>query len=90
MLIFDDSILDKHRSKKNKWINPQYSRNMPGVIAGISMVAWRDLESNEYVPVDFRLYDKSSAGKTKHDYFREMLKLSISRRLNFEIMVFDI
>ena len=37
-LIFDDTVLDKHRSECIELVNPQYSGNTHGVINGISMV----------------------------------------------------
>ena len=90
-LIFDDTVLDKHRSECIELVNPQYSGNTHGVINGISMVnaIWYNPENKDYIPVDFRIYNKQSDGKTKNDHFREMLKLALSRGLNISTVVFD-
>ena len=90
-LVFDDSVLDKHRSKKIDLVNSQYSGNKHGVTDGIGMVntVWQDVNNKEHIPVDFRIYNKSEDGKTKNDHFREMLRQSIKRRINFSITIFD-
>lgn len=91
ILIFDDTVLDKRRSECIELVNAQYSGNAHGIINGISMVnaIWHNIESGEYVPVDFRIYDKNSDNKTKNDHFREMLSLAVSRQLNVSTVVFD-
>ena len=91
LLIFDDTILDKHRSECIELVNSQYSGNAHGIINGIEMVnaIWCDPEDKDYIPVDFRIYDKESDGKTKNDHFREMLKLALSRGLRVSTVVFD-
>jgi SRSO17 transposase len=90
-LIFDDTILDKSRSKKIELVNTQYSGNAHGLVNDIGIVnaVWKDTDSNEYVPIDFRIYNKDSDRKTKNDHFREMLKQAITRGVNFSIVVFD-
>jgi hypothetical protein len=90
-LVFDDSVLDKHRSKKIDLVNTQYSGNKHGVSNGIGMVntLWNDVNNKEHVPVDFGIYNKSEDGKTKNDDFREMLRQSIKRGINFSITIFD-
>jgi hypothetical protein len=67
LLIGDDTILDKHRSEEIDLVNYQYSSNAHDVIADISLVnlVWYGLESEEFVPVDYRIYDKKTDGKTK-------------------------
>ena len=91
LLIFDDSVLAKRRSKKIELVKAQYSGNAHQVIAGIGMVnaVWKSIDGDEYLPVDFRLYDKANDGKTKNDHFREMLKLAITRGIAFKIVVVD-
>ena len=67
-LVFDDSVLDKHRSKKIELVNSQYSGNKHGgVTDGIGMMnaLWKDVDSEEYVPVDFRIYNKQEDGKNQ-------------------------
>lgn len=91
LLIGDDTVLDKHRSEEIDLVNYQYSGNAHDVIAGIGLVnlVWHGLESEEFVPVDYRVYDKDTDGKTKNDHFRDMLKLAQSRGLNPDAVVVD-
>lgn len=57
ILVVDDSILSKIHSKKISLVNYQYSGNAHDVIAGIGLVnfVWHSLESNQTVPVDYRM-----------------------------------
>lgn len=91
LLIMDDTILDKHRSDKIDLVHYQYSGNVHDVIAGIGLVnlLWHGLESEESIPIDYRVYDKDTDGKTKNDHFREMLKLAKTRGINPEAVVAD-
>lgn len=91
LLIGDDTILDKDRSKKIELVKYQYSGNDHDVIAGIGLVnlLWYGLENKEAVPVDYRVYDKDTDGKTKNDHFRDMLKLAESRGINPDAVVMD-
>ena len=91
LLIGDDTILDKHRSKKIDLVNYQYSGNAHDVIAGIGLVnlLWYGLASKEAIPVDYRVYDKDTDGKTKNEHFREMLKLAKSRGINPDAVIMD-
>lgn len=91
LLIGDDTILDKDRSKKIELVNYQYSGNEHEVIAGIGLVnlLWYGLASKGTIPVDYRVYDKDTDGKTKNDHFRDMLKLSKSRGIDPDAVVMD-
>jgi hypothetical protein len=91
LLIVDDTILDKHRSDKMDLVHYQYSGNVHDVIAGIGLVnlLWHGLECEESIPIDYRVYDKDTDGKTKNEHFREMLKLAKTRGLTPEAVVAD-
>ena len=91
LLIADDTVLDKQRSEKIELVHYQYSGNEHDVIAGIGLVnlLWYGLESTESVPVDYRVYDKATDGKTKNDHFREMLKLAKDRGIIPQAVVMD-
>ncbi len=91
LLIADDSILDKHRSKKIDLVHYQYSGNVHDVIPGIGLVnlLWHGMESEESVPVDYRVYDKPADGKTKNTHFCEMVKLAKQRGLTPDAVVMD-
>lgn len=91
LLLADDSVLDKRYSRKIECVQPQYSGNAHQVISGIGLVnlVWRGLVGGDYVPVDYRVYEKTADGKTKNDHFREMLHLAKQRGLTPDAVVMD-
>ena len=91
LLIADDSVLAKKHSKKIDLVNYQYSGNVHDVIAGIGLInlLWHGVEKKESIPVDFRIYDKDTEGKTKNSHFCEMLSVSKKRGLAPSAVVMD-
>jgi hypothetical protein len=91
LLIADDTILAKKRSKEIECVHYQYSGNEHDVIAGIGLVnlLWHSIESEISVPIDYRLYDKPVDGKTKNTHFCEMLKLAKTRGICPDAIVMD-
>lgn len=91
ILIADDTVLAKPRSQKIELVNYQYSGNAHDVIAGIGLVnlLWHGLKHEESVPVDYRIYDKNTDGKTKNTHLCDMLKLAKGRGLNPDAVVMD-
>nr|WP_063657007.1 hypothetical protein [Candidatus Arsenophonus triatominarum] len=69
----------------------QYSDNEHDVIAGIGLVnlLWHNLTTVESIPIDYRIYDKDSDGKTKNTHFSEMLALTKKRGIIPEAVVMD-
>jgi putative transposase len=91
-LLLDDSVLAKPYSQKIELTKWQYSGNVHGLTKGINLISllWTgDGNLNEHLPVDFRLYSKLTDGKTKNDHFRDMVLLSVHRKLNPKAYVFD-
>lgn len=90
-LIADDTVLTKKHSKKIELVNYQYSGNAHDVIAGIGLVnlLWHKSNSSESVPVDYRIYDKDTDGKTKNTHFCDMLSLAKKRGLKPSAVIFD-
>jgi hypothetical protein len=72
----DDSVLDKPYSnpKKSQLIDYFWSGKHKKSVKGINLITlyYTDVVGVSY-PINFRLYDKQE-GKTKNDYFREMVK----------------
>ncbi|PAV01940.1 hypothetical protein CBG25_13835 [Arsenophonus sp. ENCA] len=71
-------------------VHYQYSGNKHDVIAGIGLVnlLWHDLTSVESIPIDYRIYDKDSDGKTKNTHFSEMLALArVSHKTNLGTLI---
>jgi len=91
LLIVDDTVLNKNRSEKIGLVHYQYSGNAHDVIAGIGLVnlLWHGLEGKESVPIDYRVHDKDSDGKTKNEHFREMLNLARKREIKPVAVVMD-
>lgn len=91
LLIADDTVLTKTHSKKIELVNYQYSGNQHDVIAGIGLVnlLWHGLEEQTSVPIDYRIYNKNTDGKTKNTHFCDMLSLAKSRGLSPEAVVID-
>ena len=75
ILSVDDSVIDKPYSDPSKaaFIDLFWSGKHKRVVKGINLVSlfYTDIHGVS-VPVNYRICDKSS-GKTKNDYFREML-----------------
>jgi hypothetical protein len=91
LLIADDTVLDKQYSSQIELVHYQYSGNEHKVIPGIGLVnmLWYGLEQEEAIPIDYRLYDKTTDGKTKNTHFCHMLSLAKKRGLNPEVVVMD-
>ena len=91
LLICDDTVLSKTHSKKIDLVHYQYSGNAHDVIAGIGLVnlLWHGNLSEQCLPIDFRIYDKTSDGKTKNTHFCDMLSLAKSRGFKPDAIVMD-
>jgi hypothetical protein len=90
-LIFDDSVIDKDRSEKIELANRQYSGNAHGIITGIGVVfcVYYNPQLDRFYPIDFRIWDKTSDGKTKVDHAVDMLEATILRQIPFTRVVVD-
>ncbi len=74
-LTVDDSVLDKPYSQvETELITYLYSGKHHRTVKGIGLITllYTDIKGVS-LPVNFRVYDKAS-GKTKNDYFQEMVK----------------
>jgi hypothetical protein len=70
----DDTVLDKPYSKIHPLINYFWSGNHKRVVLGVNLITLYYTDPQGLgVPVSYRLYDKTE-GKTKNDYFQEMLE----------------
>ena len=94
-LIFDDSVQDKRYSHKIELVKLQYSGAEGGLVKGIGVLnllhsSGALAEGGEFYPVDYRIYDPVSDGKTKNQHFREMLLRAISDKgLQAQTLLFD-
>lgn len=90
IIIGDETVLDKSRSKKVELVRWQYSGDEHDVIRGIGMLnmLWKRIDG-EVFPMDFRIYNPPEDGKTKNDHFREMLGRAKERGVIPEAVVAD-
>jgi hypothetical protein len=72
-LSVDDSVLDKPYSQKMALVGYFWSGKHHRVVKGINLITlyYTDVAGNHF-PVSYRVYDKED-GKTKNDYFLDML-----------------
>ena len=70
ILGFDDVVINKSRSQKMELVNWQYTGADKGVVKGIGVVnaIWQTSQDN-YIPVDYRIWNPPDDGKTKNDHF---------------------
>ncbi|WP_342270992.1 hypothetical protein [Candidatus Tisiphia endosymbiont of Parasteatoda lunata] len=78
LLVGDDTLLSKQYSKKIELVHYQYSGAVHDVIPGIGMVnlLHYNAKTDQSTPVDYRIYDKETDGKTKNEHFCDMLTLA--------------
>ena len=81
-LIVDDSVQDKRYSTAIELVKLQYSGAEHGLVRGINVVNLLHSSGpdGDYFPIDYRIYDDKSDGKTKNDHFREMLIRAVSEK----------
>ena len=72
-LSVDDSTLDKPYSQHVDLVSHFWSGKHHRTVKGLSLITlyYTDIQG-QHMPVNYRIYDKSE-GKTKNDYFRDML-----------------
>lgn len=73
VLSVDDSVLDKPYSYKMAFVGSFWSGKHHSVVKGLNLITlyYSDVEGR-HQPVNYRIVDKAE-GKTKNEYFREML-----------------
>lgn len=88
-LLLDDSVLDKSYSCKVGLAKWQYSGTKHRLAKGIDLVNLVWTKDGKHIPVDFRIYSKDVDGKTKNDHFRDMVLLSVHRKIKARAYIFD-
>lgn len=78
-LIGDDTLLNKQYSRKNQLAKKQYSGCEHTLENGIALVNLLWTRGEQFIPVDYRIYQKQSDDKTKNDHFQDMLKRAKQR-----------
>ena len=90
-VLFDDTVLDKHHSRRIELVRRQYSGNAHGVIAGIGLVncVYVNPETNQFWLIDYRLFAPDDDGKTKLDHVADMLKQLAPRGVAYRTVLMD-
>lgn len=88
-LVADDTLLDKRYSRSSQIARPHYSGNAHGVVKGIPLVNLLWTKGEEYIPVDYRVYEPTRDDKTKHNHFQEMLKRAKKRGFEPRFVLMD-
>ena len=81
-LLVDDSVQNKQYSQAIETVKRQYSGNEHGLVKGIGLVNLVHTNGalGEFYPINYRVYDPASDGKTKNEHFREMFLQAHSRQ----------
>jgi Transposase DDE domain len=90
ILVFDDVVIDKSRSGKMELVNWQYSGSKHDKTKGIGVVnALWQVSKEQYIPMDYRIWNPPEDGKTKNNHFRDMLSSTKARGLRPDMVVAD-
>ncbi len=89
ILILDDSTLEKPYSEFNALVYRHWSGKQKEVVSGINLITLLWTDGVRCVPVDYRIFDKDTDGKTKNDHFAEMLLAAFERGFNPALVCFD-
>jgi hypothetical protein len=90
ILVFDDVVIDKSRSGKTELVNWQYAGSKHDITKGIGVVnALWQTSKEEYIPMDYRIWNPPEDGKTKNNHMRDMLAAAKQRQLEPEMVVAD-
>lgn len=90
IIVADETVLNKNRSKKIELVRWQYSGTEHDIVRGIGMLnfLWVN-DEKEVVPMDVRIWEPKEDGYTKNDHFREMLKRAKGKEVNPMAVVAD-
>jgi hypothetical protein len=89
ILVLDDSTLEKPYSERNALVYRHWSGKQKEVVGGINLITLLWSDGVRCVPVDYRIFDKDTDGKTKNDHFSEMLLTAFERDFNPQLVCFD-
>ena len=89
ILVLDDSTLEKPYSEFNALVYRHWSGKQHAVVSGINLITLLWTDGERCVPIDYRVFDKDTDGKTKNDHFAEMLLAAHERGLNPQLVCFD-
>jgi hypothetical protein len=89
VLVIDDTTLDKPYAKNMSLVYHQWSGKHHQIVNGINICTLLWTNGNAIIPVDFRIYDIDTDGKTKNDHFQDMLRKAKERGFHPRFVLFD-
>ena len=89
MLVLDDSTLEKPYSERNALVYRHWSGKQKEVVGGINLITLLWTDGVRCIPIDYRLFDKDTDGKTKNDHFAELLLAAFERGFAPSLVCFD-
>lgn len=89
VLVLDDTTMDKPYARKMDLVTRHWSGKHRRVVPGINLLTLLWTDGSALIPCDFRVYDKPLSGKSKNDYFREMLAAAQERGFHPGQVLFD-
>jgi putative transposase len=88
-LVLDDTLLDKPYAEKIELVYPLWSGKHHRVVEGINITTMLWTDGTPIIPIDFRIYDKNTDGKSKNNHFRDMLDKAKERGFEPDFVLFD-
>ena len=89
VLAVDDSTLDKPYAHKMGLVHRHWSGKHRRVVDGINLITLLWTDGDEYLPCDWRVFDKPNDGQTKNDHLAAMLLTARQRQFAPECVLFD-
>ncbi len=89
VLVVDDSTLDKPYAKKMELVHRHWSGKHPRVVDGINLITLLWAGGDEYIPCDWRVFDKPNDGITKNEHLAAMVLTAKQREFAPECVLFD-
>jgi len=89
VLVVDDSTLDKPYAHKVELVHRHWSGTHHAVVDGINLITLLWTDGAQYVPCDWRVFDKPHDGETKNDHLTAMLLTAKQRGFQPECVLFD-
>jgi hypothetical protein len=70
-------------------VTRHWSGKHHAVVLGINLLTLLWTDGDRHIPCDYRLYDKAHDGRTKNDWFRDLLAVAQQRGFQPRCVVFD-
>lgn len=89
VLVLDDTTLDKPYARHMGLVTRHWSGKHRRVVSGINLLTLLWTDGERLIPVDYRVYEKATDGKTKNEHFRDLLDRAYARGFEPECVLFD-